>query len=92
MISVQFKREILIRSSSRKTIIILILIGILEAGTNAVVNYGLTIGDAILITPISSALSVVTITLAIVFLKDSVIKFQGCGIVLAIIGIVLTGL
>jgi len=58
----------------------------------ALVNYGLTIGDAILITPIASALSIVTITLAIVFLKDKITKIQGLGIVMAIIGIVVTAL
>jgi uncharacterized membrane protein len=56
----------------------------------ALVNYGLTIGDAILITPIASALSIVTITLAIIFLKEKVTKLQGVGIVTAIIGIIFT--
>ena len=91
IIAVRFKKKILIQGATRKTTIILILIGALEAGTNAVVNYGLTIGDAILISPISSALSVVTITLAIVFLKERVTLFQGFGIVIAVLGIVLTG-
>ena len=65
--------------------------GILETGAVAVVNFGLTIGDAILITPIASALSVVTITMAIIFLKDKVTKFQGAGIITAICGIIVTG-
>ena len=64
--------------------------GIIEAGAVAIVNYGLTIGDAILITPIASALSIVTITLAIVFLKDKVTRLQGLGITAAITGIVVT--
>jgi drug/metabolite transporter (DMT)-like permease len=64
--------------------------GIIELGAVALVNYGLTIVDAILITPIASALSIVTITLAIVFLKEKVTKPQGFGIVAAIAGIVLT--
>jgi transporter family protein len=50
----------------------------------------LTIGDAILITPIASALSIVTITLAIIFLKDKVTKIQGLGIITAIVGIIVT--
>lgn len=64
--------------------------GAIEAGAVAVVNYGLTIGDAILITPIASALSVVTITLAIIFLKDKVTKLQVLGMITAISGIIVT--
>lgn len=66
--------------------------GIIEAGAVSLVNYGLTIGDAILITPIASALSIVTITLAIIFLKDKVTKIQGFGIGTAIFGIIVTAL
>ncbi len=64
--------------------------GMVEVSAVALVNYGLTIGDAILITPIASALSIVTISLAVVFLKDKVSKLQGLGILLAIVGIIVT--
>ena len=84
------KRDIGLTKTSTKTKYAIILMGIIEAGAVAVVNYGLTIGDAILITPIASALSIVTITLAIIFLKDKVTKLQGLGIVTAIVGIVVT--
>jgi uncharacterized membrane protein len=50
----------------------------------------LTIGDAILITPIASALSIVTITLAIVFMKDKVTRLQSLGMIAAVAGIVVT--
>jgi drug/metabolite transporter (DMT)-like permease len=66
------------------------LMGIIEAGAVALVNFGLTIGDAILITPIASALSIVTITLAVIFLNEKITKLQGVGIVTAIAGIILT--
>lgn len=66
------------------------LMGIIEAGAVAIVNYGLTMGDAILITPISSALSIVTIILAIIFLREKVTNLQGLGILAAIAGIVVT--
>ena len=69
-----------------------VLMGIIEAGAVASVNFGLTIGDAILITPIASALSIVTIALAIIFLKDQVTKLQGLGMITAIFGIIVTGL
>jgi transporter family protein len=84
------KRELVLTKTTPKTKIIVLLMGSIEAGTVAIVNYGLTIGDAILITPIASALSIVTITLAIIFLKDKVTKLQGVGIIGAVVGIIVT--
>lgn len=75
-----------------KTITAIFIMGIVEAGAVAIVNYGLTIGDAILITPIASALSIVTIVLAIIFLKDKITKPQGLGIATAVVGIIVTGI
>jgi drug/metabolite transporter (DMT)-like permease len=88
--SLPAKQKIGLAKTSTKTKAIILLMGVIEAGAVALVNYGLTIGDAILITPIASALSIVTITLAIIFLKDKVTKIQGLGIVTAIIGIIVT--
>jgi len=90
LFSLLIKRELDLSKASTKTKYMVALIGVVEAGAVAIVNYGLTIGDAILITPIASALSIVTITLAIVFLKDKVTKLQGLGILIAIAGIVVT--
>jgi bacterial/archaeal transporter family protein len=84
------KREIDLTKAGTKTKCMVVLMGIIEASAVAIVNYGLTIGDAILITPIASALSIVTITLAIIFLKDKVTKLQGLGIITAIGGIIVT--
>ena len=86
------KRELDLTKAATKTKCMVVLMGIIEAGAVAIVNYGLTIGDAILITPIASALSIVTITLAIIFLKDKVTKLQGLGIITAIAGIIVTAL
>jgi len=74
----------------KKTIYIILLMGVIEAIAVALVNYGLTIGDAILITPIASALSIVTILLAIIFLKEKITKIQGIGVSMAILGIIAT--
>jgi len=82
------KQEIGLTKISMKTKTILLLMGIIEAGAVALVNYGLIIGDAILITPIASALSIVTISLAIIFLKEKITKAQGFGIITAIVGII----
>lgn len=68
----------------------LFFVGFIEAGAVAIVNYGLTVGDAILITPIASALSVVTIGMAIFLLKERVSKMQAGGMLIAVCGIVVT--
>lgn len=73
-----------------KTKLMVALVGVLEAGAVASVNFGLSVGDLVLVSPISSALSVVTITMAILFLKEKISKTQAFGIILAMIGIVLT--
>jgi bacterial/archaeal transporter family protein len=85
-------QEVGLRNISSKTKYVIPLMGIIEVGAVALVNYGLTIGDAILITPIASALSVVTITLAVIFLKDKISRLQGSGIIMAIAGIIATAL
>ena len=90
LFSFLIKRELDLTTATAKTKSMVVLMGMIEAGAVAIVNYGLTIGDAILITPIASALSIVTITLAIIFLKDKVTKLQGLGIITAIAGIIVT--
>ena len=90
LFSFLIKRELDLTKATTKTKCMVALMGIIEAGAVAIVNYGLTIGDAILITPIASALSIVTITLAIIFLKDKVTKLQGLGILTAVAGIIVT--
>jgi transporter family protein len=92
LLSFLIKRELYLTKASPKTKLMLVLMGIIEAGAVAIVNFGLMVGDAILITPIASALSIVTITMAVIFLKDKVTKLQGLGILTAISGIIVTGL
>ena len=88
--SIIVKQEIRLTNTPTKTKYVIWLMGIIEVGAVALVNYGLTIGDAILITPIASALSIVTIALAVIFMKDNISKFQGLGIIMAIAGIIAT--
>lgn len=85
------KHKLSLAKIDLKTKIIVVLIGILETAAVASVNYGLTIGDVILITPIASALSLVTILMAVIFLKEKISIIQGIGIFLVISGIILTG-
>ena len=90
--SLLLKKGLNLANTSTTTKIMVLLMGSIEAAAVGFVNYGLTIGDAILITPIASALSIVTITLAIIFLKDRVTKLQGFGMIAAVVGIIVTGL
>jgi transporter family protein len=90
LFSLLMRRELDIARATTRTKCMIVVMGVVEAGAVAAVNYGLTIGDAILITPIASALSIVTISLAIVILKDKVTKLQGLGMAAAIAGIVVT--
>lgn len=90
--SVASRKGLKLADVSKKTGWILLLMGIIELAALTLVNYGLTIGDAILITPVASALSVVTITLAVIFLKEKVTRLQGFGMVMAVAGIVITAL
>lgn len=90
LFSFAVKQEIDLMKIPAKTKYAILLMGIIEVIAVALVNYGLTIGDAILITPIASALSIVTIALAVIFLKDKLSKLQGLGIATAILGIIST--
>ncbi len=88
--SLFLKRQLSLAATPTRTKWAVVLAGIIEAGAVISVNWGLTIGDVILVTPISSALSIVTILMAIVILKEKITRQQGIGIVTAIAGIVLT--
>lgn len=90
LFSLLARRELGIARAATRTKGMLVIMGMVEAGAVAAVNYGLTIGDVILITPIASALSIVTIALAILILKDRVTKLQGLGMAAAVAGIVVT--
>ena len=48
-------------------------------------------GDAIIVGPVSSSLTVVTVGMAVIFLKEKITRSQGVGIALTIVGIILTG-
>lgn len=90
LFSLLVNRELRVSQTSPKIMATILCAGVLEAAALAVVNWGLTIGDAILVTPISSALSIVTIAMAVLFLKEKINTLQGIGMVIVISGIVLT--
>lgn len=90
LFSLLAKRELRVSQINPKIMATILLAGVIEAAAVAVVNWGLTIGDSILVTPISSALSIVTIAMAVIFLKEKITTIQGIGMVIVITGIVLT--
>ncbi len=90
LFSLFVKRELTIAKTTTQTKLLVALVGILEAFAVASVNWGLTISGAIFVTPIASALSIITITMALVFLKEKVTKVQVLGIITAVVGIILT--
>ena len=89
LFSLIVRRELNLAKTTTKTKSMVVLVGILEAAAVACVNWGLTIGDVILVTPIASALSIVTITMAIIFLNEKITMLQGFGMGTAIVGIIL---
>jgi len=91
LFSVISKQKIGMMETSGKVKYMILMMGFIEAGAVAIVNYGLTVGDAILITPIASALSVVTISMAMLFLKEKVTRLQATGMMIAVSGIIVTG-
>lgn len=71
---------------------LIIAVGILEAVGVLSVSGGLSVGNAIIINPIASALTVVTVLLAVIFLKEKISKNQAVGVFLTVVGIVMMSL
>ena len=90
LFSLKADRELRIAKTTPKLQMMILFAGVLEAAAVASVNWGLTIGDVILVTPISSALSIVTIAMAVILLKEKITKLQGIGMTMVITGIVMT--
>ena len=68
-----------------------IVVGLLEAMGILSVSFGLSVGDSIIIAPIASALTLVTVGLAMIFLKEKISRTQAFGILMTVAGIVLMG-
>jgi drug/metabolite transporter (DMT)-like permease len=84
------KQKIGLNKTSKKTKFMVALIGILEAIAILSISFGSSIGDIIIIAPISASLIAVTVGLAVIFLKEKLSKVQLAGIVMVLIGIILT--
>mgnify|MGYP000440744089 CR=1 FL=1 len=90
IISLTSQRQLKLDSLSKNILPALIGMGFLEALGILATSYGITHGDIILVSPISSALTVVTVALAVIFLKEKVSRVQLLGIAMTVAGIVLT--
>ncbi|MBU0974718.1 EamA family transporter, partial [Patescibacteria group bacterium] len=86
------KKKLKIEKANKKILLVVVLVGVLEAAAVVSMNYGLEFGDLVLVSPIASALSIVTILMAVVFLKEKISKIQTLGIIITIIGIILASL
>lgn len=83
------KETLSIQSNSFKNLFLLFIVGVLEALAVLGVNFGLSFGDGIIVMPISSSLTVITVTLAFLFTKERPTNQQKLGIFLTVLGIIL---
>lgn len=84
------KQSLMVKQHNNKLYVLIAAVGILEAIGVLSATYGQSYGDGIIVAPISSALTVVTVGLAMMFTQERISKIQGIGIALAVIGIVMT--
>lgn len=92
LLSLWRKESLRLTSPSTKFIVLLAAVGLLEALGVLSVTYGQSYGDSILVAPIASSLTVVTVILAMIFTKERINKAQALAIVMVVIGIILSAL
>lgn len=83
-----FQKKSLRIPQSRNLLPLGLAIGFLEAFAILSVTFGQSYGDGIIVAPISSALTVVTISLAVLFLKEKITRIQAVGIAFVVGGII----
>lgn len=86
------KKGLKLKKVNKKIITLLAAVGILEAVGVLSTTIGQLYGDGIIVAPIASSLTVVTVTLAMLFSKENINKIQGFGIVLVVLGIIMASL
>ena len=90
VLSIYRKQSLNIQYKRNKLVILVASVGLLEAVGVLSATYGQSYGDGIIVAPISSALTVVTVTLAIIFTRERITKVQGLGIGLVVVGIMMS--
>ncbi|HAX01594.1 MAG: hypothetical protein UX04_C0006G0027 [Microgenomates group bacterium GW2011_GWF2_45_18] len=86
------KRSLAIKALNNKLFFLLATVGILETIGILSVSFGQSFGDGIIVNPISSSLTVVTVALAMIFSKERISRVQGLGIAMTVMGIVMTAM
>jgi uncharacterized membrane protein len=86
------KRDLKMHKVSGKIWLFVSLVGILEALGILGTSFGVSVGDSIIIAPITSGLTIVTITLSVIFLKEKINFLRGLGIAMTVVGIILTAI
>ncbi|MBI2034479.1 MAG: DMT family transporter, partial [Candidatus Levybacteria bacterium] len=84
LITILRKQSLLIQKRTNRLYGLIAAVGILEAIGVLSVTFGQSYGDGIIVAPISSALTIVTVGLAMLFSKERISKAQGVGIALAV--------
>ncbi len=79
-------------SNQSKILLLIVSIGVIEALGIFSVNFGTQYGSQIIVTPIYSALTLVTVGLAVIFTHERPSPMQLAGIVTTVVGIVITAL
>lgn len=83
-------QSLAINKPSKKLISLIIAVGTFEAAGVLSATYGQSYGDGIIVAPIASALTIVTVALAMLFSNEKINKIQGLGILLTVGGIIMT--
>lgn len=84
------KQRLVLENRQPKILLLIAAVGILEAVGVLSANFGVMYGDGILVAPIASSLTIVTVGLAMIFMKERITRTQAFGIALTVIGILLT--
>lgn len=89
LFSAFFKKNLVIKKKNFSILKLILPIGLFDALGFFSLNFGSLIGQASIVSPISSSFSVITVILGIVFLKEKLITSQIFGILSVIAGIVI---
>lgn len=89
VMSIMQRKNLSIKKTNTNVWMPLVVVGVLEAIAVLSIGFGGAYGDNIIVAPIASGLSIVTISLAMFFLKEKITKIQGTGIAITIAGIIL---
>lgn len=89
LLSWRNKTKLNVKSDTRLYFLIA-AVGVLEALGILSASFGQSYGDGIIVAPIASALTIVTVALAMIFSNEKINRLQAFGILLAIVGIVMT--